>query len=72
MFFKNGNVEKTVFDSWSLLTQDDPKIQRMNNRIKKILAMADSNLLNGIYKLKPDEFFITDQTAKQPLTSKLE
>ncbi len=72
MFFKNGNVEKTVFDSWSLLTQDDPKIQRMNNRIEKISAMADSNLLNGIYKLKPDEFFITDQTAKQPLTSKLE
>ncbi len=72
MFFRNGNVEKTVFDSWSLLKQDDPKIQRMNKRIEKILAMADSNLLKGVYKLKPDEILVTDEAAKQPLTSSLE
>ncbi len=72
MFFRNGNVEKTVFDSWSLLTQDDPKIQTMNKRIARISAMADSNLFKGVYQLKPDDFLVTDQTAKQPLTLKLE
>lgn len=76
MFFQNGNVEKTVFDSWSLLTRDDPKIKAMNTRIEKILTMAESNLVTNTYRLKPEETSAIsepkDQKATQPLTSKLE
>jgi len=72
MFFQNGNEEKTIFDSWSLLTQDDPKIKIMNERIEKLSAMADTDLITNTYQLKPDESLITDPPTDQPLTSKLE
>ncbi len=76
MFFQNGNEEKTIFDSWSLLTQDDPKIKIMKERIEKFSTMADSDFITNTYQLKPDETLITDpatdQRTNQPLTSKLE
>lgn len=76
MFFRNGNIEKTVFDSWSLLAQDDPKIRTMNEQIGKIASLTDSNPVTNFFQLKPDETLIsnspTDQGVNRSRTSKLE
>ena len=76
MFFKNGNVEKTIFDSWSLLAQNDPKIQTMNERIGQMIALADSDPVTNLFRLKPGESSLSDTlsdpTMNPPRTSKLE
>ena len=55
IFFRNGNVEKTIFDSWSLLTRDDPEIIKMNQRIKKLSALNESVPNGAIHKLETGE-----------------
>lgn len=75
MFFHNGNVERTLFDSWSLLAQDDPKIRTMNERIEKLSAMAGSNLTRNTYQLETDESLladpVTDPPVRKPLSAPL-
>ena len=64
IFFRNGNVEKTVFDSWSLLTQDDPEIIKMNQRIKKLSALNESVSNGVIYRLKTGELLFADSSNR--------
>ncbi|MFH0960959.1 MAG: outer-membrane lipoprotein carrier protein LolA [Pseudomonadota bacterium] len=40
ILFQNGNTERTYFDNWSLLTQNDPKIIKMNQSIEKLSNIA--------------------------------
>ncbi|MGC8660234.1 MAG: outer membrane lipoprotein carrier protein LolA [Desulfomonilaceae bacterium] len=76
MLFKNGNIEKTIFDSWSLLAQDDPKIRRMNEQIRKIASLTDSNPVTNLFRIKPDETLTSissgDHGDNRSRTSKLE
>ncbi len=64
IFFRNGNVEKTIFDSWSLLTKDDPEIIKMNQRIKKLSALNESVSDGAIYKLGTGEPLFADSSSR--------
>jgi outer membrane lipoprotein-sorting protein len=55
ILFQNGNVERTYFDNWSLLTQDDPKIKRMNQSIEKLSEMALSGHSGSILQVNLQE-----------------
>lgn len=58
IFFQNGNTERTYFDNWSLLTQNDPKIKRMNQSIEKVSEIALSGQSGNILQLKLQELLM--------------
>lgn len=50
--FKDGSRDTTVFDSWSLLTQDDASITKMNAKLEKIAGRIPSGILPGSTRLE--------------------
>lgn len=50
--FKDGSTDTTVFDSWSMLTQDDPSILKMNAKLEKIAKHVPSGILPGSTRLE--------------------
>ncbi len=50
--FKNGSQDTTVFDSWSMLTQDDPSIVKMNARLEYLAERIPSGILPGSTRLE--------------------
>jgi len=70
IFFQNGNTERTYFDNWSLLTQNDPKIKRMNQSIEKVSEIALSGQSASILQVKLQELLmastIVDVESNRP------
>ena len=69
--FKNGSQDTTVFDSWSMLTQDDPSIAKMNAKLEHLASRLPSGILPGSTRLeshksddKPDSL---DGVYKKPI-----
>jgi len=42
--FKNGDVDKTVFESWALLADDDPEILQMKQLLRGMRAVSASGV----------------------------
>ena len=42
ILFKDGNVDETVFDSWSVLAENDPEILDLDARLKSISEISDA------------------------------
>ena len=42
ILFKNGNSDETVFESWAMLAENDPEIQELDEKLKKIAEPFDS------------------------------
>ncbi|MDD3472800.1 MAG: outer membrane lipoprotein carrier protein LolA [Syntrophaceae bacterium] len=49
--FKDGSRDTTIFQSWSMLTQDDPSITKMNEKLEQIARHAPSGILPGSTRL---------------------
>lgn len=50
--FKDGSKDTTVFDSWSMLTQDDPSIIKLNAKLEHIANNIPSGILPGSTRLE--------------------
>lgn len=69
--FKNGSQDTTVFDSWSMLTQDDPSIVKMNARLEYLAKHIPSGILPGSTRLeshnKVEEVEYIDGVYRKPI-----
>ncbi len=69
--FKNGSQDTTVFDSWSMLTQDDPSIVKMNARLEYLAKRIPSGILPGSTRLesnkKTEDVDYIDGVYKKPI-----
>lgn len=69
--FKNGSQDTTVFDSWFMLTQDDPSIAKMNARLEHLARRFPSGILPGSTRLEShksdDEPDYPDGVYKKPV-----
>jgi outer membrane lipoprotein-sorting protein len=45
VYFKDGDYDETIFESWTLLAQDDPEILDLKNRLKRLSRASQPALL---------------------------
>lgn len=68
--FKNGAQDTTIFDSWSMLTQDDPSIISMNARLEQVAQQIPHGILPGSTRLeghkKEEAEGATDTVYRKP------
>ncbi len=70
--FKDGSRDTTVFDSWSMLTQDDASITKMNAKLEKIAKRIPSGILPGSTRLESYVENPQDDEPDRPLKKPIE
>jgi outer membrane lipoprotein-sorting protein len=63
ILFKDGDADETVFKSWSMLTTNDPEIQRLNSKLKRLAELGEKGASRVYSKSVPEP----EQTSKVPV-----
>jgi outer membrane lipoprotein-sorting protein len=54
LFFKDGGHDETLFESWSLLTTNDPEIERLNSKLQRLAELSVKGSSRVSSKSTPD------------------
>jgi outer membrane lipoprotein-sorting protein len=48
IFYKDGDYDETVFNSWAMLTSNDPEIERLDNNLQRLAELSEKGY-SGLY-----------------------